>query len=128
MRQIGRRVRLGFQVETVQLIEGRPVDRNRHELAPNRAQHSVFIGPPRGEAGEIGEHARGIGVENMRAVAVHAHAVRIEFVVGVAADVETAVDQKDALLELARQPLRHDRSGEAGANDQVVEPRSAAAR
>ena len=57
----------------------------------------MLVGLPIGEAGEVVHHALCVGVEDVRAVAVDENAVGVGFVVGVAANVGTLVDDQDLL-------------------------------
>lgn len=76
----------------------------------------MLEGHPFGEAGKILDDTLGVGVEDVRAVAVDEDAVGVGFVVGVAADVGALVDDQD-LLASAGQALGDRAAGEAGADD-----------
>src|SRR5947208_2011689 len=80
----------------------------------------MFVWPPFGELRQIIDHLAAVGVEDVRPVFVIEDAGLIGLVIGIAADVRTAVDQQHARPMLARQPLGEDRAGEAGADDQIV--------
>ncbi len=58
-------------------------------------------------------------MEDVRSIAVHLDAVRIVFVVSVAADVAALVDEQHPLAS-GSQPLGADGAGEAGPDDQRV--------
>jgi hypothetical protein len=67
-------------------------------------------------------------VEDVRPVRVDEDALVVVAVVGVAADVRPFLDHQHALPEPARQPLGQHAAGEAGADDQVIEPAPAGDR
>src|SRR6185295_15963440 len=69
---------------------------------------------------EIVEDALAVGVEDVRSVGMDQHAVRIEGVVRVAADVRTLVEDQHAQAAL-RQPLGHHGAGEAGSHHHHVQ-------
>ena len=60
-------------------------------------------------------------MKEMRPVPMDADAVRIKFVVGVPADVRSAIDDEDAPAELRCNAFGDDRARETGANDKPVE-------
>ena len=70
------------------------------------------------------EDLLGVGVEDMRAVLVDQEPGFVVAVVGVAADMRAPVDDEDALAALARETLRENAAGKAGADDQPIIHRS----
>lgn len=89
----------GFvEVEAVETVNGVLVDRNRKQLAVNAGEDSMLVGYPAGEAREVVDNSLGIGMEDMRTIAVDENAIGVEFVVGVAADVRAALVDDQNLL------------------------------
>ncbi len=84
-------------------------------------QHAMLVRAPLGELGEIVDDALGIGMEDVRAVAVDQHAGFVVMIVGIAADVRPAIDHQHALVQPGRQPLGQHAAGETGPDDQVIE-------
>ena len=109
-----------FKVQSVEAVNGVLVDGDRQELAINTGKDAVFVGHPAGEAGEVVDDALGIGVEDMRAVAVDEDAVGVGFVVGVAANVGTLVDDQNLLASVGETFSDHAAS-EAGADDGEID-------
>src|SRR5439155_19184258 len=81
---------------------------------------AVLVGSPFGELREIFDDLVTVGVENVRPVFVVENAVGIGLIKSVAADVVAPVDQQHARVVLARQPFAEDRTGETGADDQII--------
>ena len=88
---------VALQIEPEQDVQRGPVDRHRHKVFADLGQHSVLIGTPAGEARQIGEHLRRVGVEDVRSVFVDHDAGVVEPVEGVAPDVRTPVQDQHAL-------------------------------
>ena len=80
----------------------------------------MLIGSPAGEARQIGEHLVRICVEDVWAVLVDQDPRLVRHVIGVAGDVRAAIDHQHPLAAVRRQPLGHDRAGEARADHNVV--------
>ena len=111
----------GGHVQTVEPVQRGHVDRDRHLLAIHLRQHAVFVGAPLGELREVVDDALGVGVEDVRAVAVNQHAGFVVVIVGVAGDMRAPVDHQHALVQAPGQPLGEHAAGETGADDQVIE-------
>ena len=80
----------------------------------------MLVRPPFGELRQIIDHLVAVGVKDVRAVFMIQDARIIQLVIGVTADVRTAIDQQDARLVLAGKPLGQDRPGKTGADDQII--------
>ena len=115
----------GVEAEPVQAVDGREVDRDRHEHAVDLREHAVLVRAPAGEARQIGGDVRRVGVEDVRPVTVHEDAVVVVMIERVAADVRPAVDQEHALARACGETLGKHAAGEPGAHDQAVEPGAA---
>ena len=113
-------LRVGAQPEPVEAVERGAIDREREQLPVDLGQHPVLVGPPLGEAREIAPDLLGLRVEDVRPVAVAAHAVLVDVVVRVAGDVVAAVDHEHALPAARGEPLGQHRAGEARAHHQRV--------
>lgn len=105
------------EVESVQPVKRRPVDRERVTHTVDLAQDAVLVGPPCGEARQPREHARAVGVEDVGAVTVHQHARVVGLVVGIAADVRARIDHVYAQAVVGQLSRDH-AAGEAGADDE----------
>ena len=79
-------------------------------------QHPVLIRPPPRKLREMLEDRRGIGVKDVRPVAMYQHAVLVQFVVGIAGDVRAFVDDVHVVACLG-EFARHDAAGIAGADN-----------
>ncbi len=77
----------------------------------------MFVGPPLGESRQVLEDALAVGVKDVRPVAVHQHAMRVIFVIGVARNVRPSVDQQHATAGIGQFP-GDDAAGVAGADDE----------
>ena len=75
------------------------------------------VGRPVGKAVHPSQDALVRGVEEVRPVAMHKHAVRVDLVVSVAGEVRTLVDDENVETGIS-QRARVDRSGETRANNQ----------
>ncbi len=111
---------LGVEVEVVQAVDRRAVDRNRNEQVLDTREHAVLVRQPLGERAQVVDHVLRVGVEDMRAVLMEANSIRTERVVRVARDVRPFVDHQDACSELAREPLGDRAAGQAGADHEEV--------
>lgn len=110
----------GFvKVEAVETINRVLVDGDGKKLAINAGKDTVFVGHPVGEAREVVDHALGVGVKDVRAVAMDEDAVGVGFVVGVAANVGTLVDDQN-LLASAGEAFGDDAAGKASADNYKV--------
>ncbi len=85
----------------------------------------MFVGTPLGELREVIDDALGVGVEDVRAVAVDQHAGLVVVVVGIAGDMRAPVDHQHALVQPRGKALGKHAAGKAGADDEVVEAASA---
>ena len=119
---------VGAQGEAVEAVDRGAVDRHRHQHVAHRGQDAVLVRAPRREPAQIVHDRPGVGVEDVRPVAVDHDAGGVVAVVGVAADVRPAVDEEDALVGLGGQTLGQHAAGEASADDKVVKAALAAAR
>src|ERR671913_2117282 len=88
-------------------------------MAVHVGECAVLVWAPFRKVGEIIDDAPGIGVEDVRPVAVYQNAVFVVLVVCVAPDVRALVDHTN-LFSGARQALCYDATGIAGAHDQDV--------
>ena len=79
----------------------------------------MFVGSPLGESRQVLEDALAVGMEDMRPVAVHQHAMRVVLVVGVTCDVRSSVDQQHATAGIG-QFTGYDAAGVAGSDDEVI--------
>ena len=79
----------------------------------------MFVGSPLGESRQVLEDALAVGVKDVRPVAVHQHAMRIQLVIGVTRNVRTPVDQQHVTAGIGQFP-RDDAAGVAGADNQDV--------
>lgn len=114
---VKKRLDAGFvEVEAVEAVDGVLVDGDGEQLAVHAGEDPMLVGHPFREAGEVIHHALGVGVEDMRAVAVDENAVGVGFVVGVAADVGALVDDQD-LVTGAGEAFGDHAAGEAGADN-----------
>ena len=111
---------LGGEVEPVELVDRVEIDRDRHLHAVHFRQHPVLVEAPFGEAREMVEDLLRVGVEDMRTVLVDQQPVVVITVIGVAADMVAAVDEKNALVALARKTLRQNAARKAGADNQPI--------
>src|SRR5690606_12847581 len=107
------------QRQPIEPVHGVDVDRQRHQLAIDTGQHPVLVRTPFGEAGQIVEDALAVGVEDVRPVGMHQHAMRVGAVVGVAADMVALVDHDD-LAALLGQFTCHHGAAESGAHPHDV--------
>ena len=81
----------------------------------------MLVAPPFGEAGEIGDNLVGVGVKDVRPVAVDEDARRVVAVIGVSRDMRPPVAHEHPFARTRRQPLGEHRSGEARpGHDDVV--------
>ena len=107
----------GFvEVQAIQAVDGVLIDGNREQLTVNAGEDAVLVGSPVGEAGQVIHHALGVGVEDVRAVAMDKRAIGVRFVVGVAADMRALVDEQNVLTG-AGEAFGNHAAGEARAND-----------
>src|SRR5918998_4726187 len=88
-------------------------------MAVHVGECAVLVWAPFRKVGEIIDDAPGIGVEDVRPVAVYQNAVFVVLVVCVAPDVGALVEHVDPLSG-ARQALGYDATSIAGAHDQDV--------
>ncbi len=95
------------------------IDGQRIELALERDQDPVLVGPPLGESREVLEDRVGIGVKQVRPESVHQNAVAVGMVVGIAGDMIAPVDDQD-IAPCAGQPLGDHRSRKARSDNQHV--------
>ena len=86
-------------------------------LAIHHAQYPMFIRPPFRKAGKEFPHLFAIGVKDMRAIAVYLHAMCIQLIKGIAANVWTAVNQVDLVAGIG-QSAGNGTAGEACAGDE----------
>src|SRR6476659_9600107 len=107
-------------MQTEQPIHGRPVDRDRHQLAADAGEHAVLVRAPARERRQVLDDLGRVRVEDVRAVAVDEDPGGVGLVVRVAADVRPAIEHEDALAALARESLGHDAAGETGTDDHDV--------
>ena len=77
----------------------------------------MFIRPPLRKAGKEFPHLFAIGVKDVRAIAVHQHAMCIQLIKGIAANVRAAVNQVDLVAGIC-QGAGNGAAGEAGAGDE----------
>lgn len=83
----------GFiKIKAIKAVNGVLVDGNREQLTVDTSEDAMLVGHPVSKAREVIDHTLGVGVKNMGAVAVDEDAVGVGFVVGVAADVGTLVN------------------------------------
>src|SRR5579875_171716 len=108
------------EVQAVERAQRRGADRQRNEPLADSRDDAMLVGPPGGEAAEIADDLRAVRVEDVRAVAVDAYAVRVQLVVGVPRNVRTAVDDQHRRIELGCKALRDRTSGEAGSDDEII--------
>jgi hypothetical protein len=121
--------RLGLvHLQVEQRIERGQVDRDRYPMIVDLGQHPMLVRAPLGETRQIVDDARGIGMKDVRPVAVDHDARRIQMVVGVAADVITAVDHQHVQAQACGQALGNDAAGKAGTHHQVIIGASIAVR
>ena len=118
--EIGRRLRVGFELQAVKLIERVAVDRHRDEPLTDVGQDPVLVGTPAGEARQVGQDIGGVRMENVRPVFMNEDARLVPMIVGVAADMWPLVDQQHTLAEPGREPLGENGAGEPRADDQIV--------
>src|SRR5215210_3559333 len=85
-------------------------------MAVHVGECTVLVWAPFRKVGEVIDAAPGIGVEDMRPVAVYQNAVFVVLVVCVAPDVGALVDHVDPLSG-ARQALGYDATGIAGTHE-----------
>src|SRR5918994_1674469 len=90
-------------------------------MAVHVGECAVLVSAPFRKVGEIIDDAPGIGVEDVRPVAVYQNTVFVVLVVCVAPDVGALVEHVDPLSG-ARQALGYDATGIAGTHDQDVGP------
>ena len=79
--------------------------------------HFVLVGHELAETRKPVDDPFVVGMEQMRAVSVHAQTVGVHLVIGVAGDVRAPVDHVDRVAGL-RQRARVHRAGETGADHQ----------
>jgi hypothetical protein len=109
------------EVEPVQAVDGVEVDRHRQLLAIDAGEHPVLIRAPLGELRQVLEDVGRVRVEDVRAVRVDQDPRVVVAVVGVATDVRALVDDENALVALAGQPLGEHAAGETRTHHQGVE-------
>ena len=80
----------------------------------------MFVGSPGGEAGEVVDDARGVGVKDMRPVAMDQNPGLVDLVEGVAGDMITPVDQQHAAPQTRGDLLGHNGAGEAGPDNEIA--------
>ena len=112
-------------VERVDRVE---IDGDGHETSVHAGAHAMLILTPLGEARQVVENIRRVGVEDMRPVTVDEDAGGIVAIVGVATDVGAFVHDEDALFESAGESFREHAAGEARANNQVIKHTRGAGR
>ena len=111
---------VGLEVEVEQHVERGAIDRDRHQFLAHIGEHAVLVRPPLGELRQVIDDLFAVGVEDVRAVFVIENPGLVGLVIGIAADVRTAVDQQHPRAVLARQPLGKDRAGEPGPDYQII--------
>lgn len=111
----------GFvEIQSVETINGVLINGDRQKLAIHTGKDTVFVGHPAGEAGEVVYDALGIGVEDMGAIAVNKDTVGVRFIVGVAADMGTLVDDQNQMAG-AREAFGDRTAGKASADDGEID-------
>ena len=109
---------VGRQRQAKNLVECGAIDRDRNLLVFSKiGQDPMLIGPPRREGRQIAKDLRRIGMEDVRTIAVDQMACPIDFVIGIAAEVGSAINQQHGLAKLAGQALRQHTACEPGADD-----------
>ena len=103
-------------------VQARQVEGHRDTPAVNFRQHTVLVRVPFGKSGEIVPDLGAVGVKQMGPVQMDHHPVLVQPVVGIPSNMPSAVDNKDAPIEPAGQPLCEDRAREACANNQKIIP------
>ena len=111
---------LGVEIEIVEPVDGRAVDRDGDERAVDAREHPVLVRAPLGERAQILDDVLGVGMEDVRPVLVVAQPIRRKRIVGIARDVRSLVDDQDAGAELACKPLGDRAAGQAGADHEKV--------
>ena len=86
-------------------------------LAIHHAQHTVFVRTPFGKAGKKIPHLFAIGVKDMWPIAVYQHAMCIQLIKGIAANMRAAINQVDFAACIG-QGAGNGAAGEAGAGDE----------
>ena len=108
----------GFvQIQAIQQVERVAVDREGVMLAIHHAQYPMFIRPPFRKAGKEFPHFFAIGVKDMRPIAVYQHAMCIQLIKGIAANMRTAINQVDFAACIG-QGAGNSATGEACAGDE----------
>jgi hypothetical protein len=108
------------EVEAVERVDGRLVDRNGEQPPVDVGQDPVLVGPPGGERAQVFDHVRGVRVKDVRAVLMVLQAGRIVRVVAVPGQVRPAVDQEHAGADLTGKPFGDRAPGQARPHDQHV--------
>ena len=108
------------QLQAVEPIDRRAVDRDRQQLVPDAREHAVLVGPPGGESAEVAHDVLGVRVEDVRPVLMVLQPVLADGVVGVTGDVRAFVDHQNGCAELGREPFGQRAAGESRADDEVV--------
>src|SRR5918999_1939461 len=82
------------KLQTINSINRIDIDWNRHKLFADFGEHMVLIRSPVGKLREIFRYTRRIRVKNVRSVWMHQHAVTIQSIVGITADVWSLIDEQ----------------------------------
>ena len=98
----------GLQIEAIEQVQRRPVDRHGNEFALDASTDAMLIRSPLREAGKILENIFGIGVENVRSILMKENPCIIAAVIGIARNVGPPVDKKDALPGTGGETFRKD--------------------
>ena len=113
---------VGGEVPAEELADQAQTHRELVGLPVVQREHAVLVAGELGELPHVVPHPLVAGVEQVGTVAVHLDAgLRFGFGVRVAADVRTAVDDEDPLVQLGGHPLGDRQAEEPGTDDEEVE-------
>jgi hypothetical protein len=110
----------GIEIEAVETVDRRAVDRHRQQPVAHTREHAVLVGTPGRELTQVRDHGGGVGVKDVRAVPMVAQTVGADWVVAVAADVIAPVDEQDARAQLGRETFGQRRAGQSSADDEII--------
>ncbi len=107
-------------LQAIQRIQRIQVDGYRYQFAVDPRQNPVLVTVPFGELRQVVDNAFGVGMKDVRPVAMHQHARAVEMVVCVACDMGTTINQQHALAEPRGQSFSQHAAGKTGTDNQKI--------
>ena len=101
-------------------INGLKIKGNGHKLVPDAAKNTMFIEKPVGKRFDIGKCLFGIGVKNVRSVAMYKDAVFVLLIIHISRNMAALIQNTHAQTVLFREYPGTNGAGETAANNKSI--------